>query len=236
VAVARQAPALERFGCRLPDKEQFLTQRIAMIFQPWTYYITDRKSSPLPLLECLRRAFEAEIDFIQIREKDMPAKELFRIAQQARQMAAGRHTRILIHDRLDVALAANLDGVHLGRTSIPVNELRKALGHKDFLVGVSTHSVEEILEAGSQGADYVTFGPVFYTSSKAAYGPPIGVKQLRRATQSTSLPILALGGIDAGHITECLEAGAHGIAAIRLFQDTMGDLKKLALKIKSTIR
>lgn len=207
-----------------------------MITEPWTYYITDRKSSSLSLAECLRRAVEAGVDFIQIREKDMPARDLFLLARQVRAMTLGRHTRVLINDRIDVALAAGLDGVHLGGGSVPPRILREALGRADFLVGVSTHSLQEIVVAAAQGADYVTFGPVYFTPSKAAYGSPVGLGKLQQAAQAAPLPVLALGGIGINQYAACLATGACGIAAIRLFQDPTLDLGDLVLKIKSTMQ
>jgi thiamine-phosphate pyrophosphorylase len=202
---------------------------------PWTLYITDRKSSGLPLLACIQRAIEAGIDLIQIREKDLPAQELFWLALKAREMAEGCCTRILVNDRLDIALAAGLDGVRLGGSSLPAHGIRSALPHQDFLIGVSTHTVDEVVIAAGQGATFVTFGPVFFTPSKAVYGVPRGSEMLREAAQSASIPVVALGGITAKNFRMCLDQGAAGIAAIRLFQDPACDLNELVRKIKLAV-
>jgi thiamine-phosphate pyrophosphorylase len=131
-------------------------------------------------------------------------------------------TRVLINDRLDVALAANAAGVHLGENSLPlevVSAWRRSAGRQDFLIGVSCHSLESAREAERGGADYVFFGPVFDTPSKAAFGPPQGIERLREVCASVEIPVLAIGGVNLGNARQCVAAGAAGIAAIRLFQD-----------------
>ncbi|HVN82817.1 MAG TPA: thiamine phosphate synthase [Terriglobia bacterium] len=188
----------------------------------WTYYITDRKTCPIPLIENIRQAIEASVDIIQIREKDLPARELFSLAVQAATLARGRSTRVLVNDRLDVALAAGFDGVHLAQNSVGPRSIRQQLHASEFLIGVSTHSIEEIRQLEDQGMSFVTFGPVYYTPSKAAYGVPVGPEALREAVRASRIPVLALGGIDEGNYRQCLALGAAGIAAIRLFQNPNG--------------
>ena len=101
----------------------------------WTYCITDRKTSEVPTLQHIRQIIRAGVDFLQIREKDLPARELYRLALKARAMARGHTTRILINDRLDIALAADLDGVHLAQTSMPADAIRARVSRKGFLIG-----------------------------------------------------------------------------------------------------
>lgn len=161
------------------------------------------------------------MDCIQIREKDLPARELFDLARQCVALAAGR-TRVLVNDRLDVALAAGAAGVHLGRESAPARQVKQwcRAGHAPpgFLVGVSCHSLDEALQAEADGADYIFFGPVFATPSKEAFGPPQGIARLAEVCRTVRIPALAIGGISPERASECLCAGAAGIVAIRLFQ------------------
>jgi thiamine-phosphate pyrophosphorylase len=131
-------------------------------------------------------------------------------------------TKIFINDRLDVALVAGAAGVHLGEQSLPpeqVNEWRRAAGRIDFQIGASCHSLESARAAERAGADYIFFGPIFATPSKAAFGPPQGTLRLLEVSASVQIPVIAIGGINAENASECIEATAAGIAAIRLFQD-----------------
>lgn len=174
------------------------------------------------LLAALRRAAEAGVDWIQIREKDMPGERLAGLARAAMDLAK-EGQRVLINNRLDVALATGAHGVHLGEASLPVEEvtrwLRSAKSSPDFLIGVSCHSLDSARSAEQGGARYVFFGPVFATPSKAALGAPQGLDRLAEVCRSVKIPVLAIGGITADNAPACLSAGASGIAAIRLFQD-----------------
>jgi thiamine-phosphate pyrophosphorylase len=203
--------------------------------RPILCYVTDRRgispsACPADLLELIERACAAGVDWIQIREKDLPAREMLELSQRA--VAAAGKTRILVNDRLDVALAAGAAGVHLGGESAPVAEVVRwcRAGHApaEFLIGASCHSLAEVLGAKSGGADYVFFGPVFATPSKLPYGPPQGIGQLAEVCQQACIPVIAIGGITAANAEECLQAGAAGIAAIRLFQEA----RELAALVK----
>jgi thiamine-phosphate pyrophosphorylase len=201
---------------------------------PLVCYITDRHSSPAPILHQIQLAIEAGIDLIQIREKDLATRELLELAQRARSLAKGAHSRILINDRLDIALVANLDGIHLGQHSVLPQVVRAQVPRKDFLVGASVHSPAEFREVENQGVSFVTLGPIFYTPSKAAYGDPIGVDVLEQVCRKSRVPVLALGGIDLGNYSLCLDRGAAGIAAIRLFQCSGQALKDIVREIQGT--
>lgn len=192
-------------------------------------YVTDRRSlSDSPeaagkfLLEKIERAAKAGVDWIQIREKDLSGKALAEFAGAALRRVAGAST-ILINDRLDVACAVKAGGVHLGEQSLPVNEAKRLVNEgragKDFLVGVSVHSLEAALAAEEAGASYVIFGPIFATPSKTDLGKPQGVWRLQAVCGRLKIPVLAIGGITLENARECLKAGASGIAAIRLFQE-----------------
>ena len=158
----------------------------------------------------------AGVDAVQVREKHLDDRSLFELARQARKMLPPE-VRLLINGRADVALAVGADGVHLPSSGLPVAALRRRFGRR-LLLGRSTHAPEEVVAAREDGADYVTFGPVYTTPSKVAYGPPPGLDGLRRAV-ATGLPVLALGGVDASRLEEVAAAGAHGAAGIRAFQD-----------------
>ncbi len=180
-------------------------------------YITDRRGvEPEPLERRIESAIDAGMDWIQIREKDLPTRALLRLAATAVEQA--RETKILVNDRLDVALAAGAHGIHLGGSSIPAAEACPRVP-QGFRVGVSCHSLEEAIRAEFAGASYVLFGPVFETPSKLPYGPPLGLDKLREATARVKIPVLAIGGITLDRVRACWAAGAAGIAAIRLFQE-----------------
>jgi thiamine-phosphate pyrophosphorylase len=191
-------------------------------------YVTDRKALASPageatrlLLEKMESAARAGMDWIEIREKDLFGRELFELTREALRRISPS-CRILVNDRLDVAIAAGAGGVHLGESSVPVSEAKQVVREKtrrtDFLVGASVHSLEAAQAAEKSGAHYLIFGPVFETPSKAAFGEPQGVEQLAKVSRSVSIPVLAIGGISAQKIRECVAVGSSGIAAIRLFQ------------------
>ncbi|MCL5671652.1 MAG: thiamine phosphate synthase [Acidobacteria bacterium] len=182
-------------------------------------YITDRRGiSPVPLLAHLQALVQAGIDLIQLREKDLATRELVELASAAVKISQGSETRVIINDRLDIALATGAHGVHLGVRSVPPEVVRRQVD-RDFLVGASCHSLEEALKAETGGADYILLGPIFDTPSKRPYGSPLGLDKLSEVTSRIRIPVLALGGITVERVRTCLEAGAAGIAGIRLFQE-----------------
>ena len=184
---------------------------------PLAYYITDRHSGSLPILQHIQQAIDASVDLIQIREKDLATQALLELSSRALELAKGSRTRVLVNDRVDVALAGDLDGVQLGHHSVETDTVRKHLSERTLLVGASVHSMTEFLNAAA-GASFVTLGPIFTTPSKSAYGPPLGLKLLERVCQCASIPVFALGGVGLENYRSCLSAGAAGVAAIRLFQ------------------
>ena len=188
------------------------------------------------LLARIRDAIEAGVDWIQIREKDFSGKQLVELTRETVVAAARRRTRVIVNDRLDVAVAAGAGGVHLGRESLPVREVvawrerNKAARTTvaGFVIGASCHSLVEARAAADEGADYIIFGPVFETPSKMQFGAPLGIERLREVCGEIRIRVLAIGGISMANAAQCFEAGAAGIAAIRLFQGaaSMDELRR----------
>jgi thiamine-phosphate pyrophosphorylase len=178
------------------------------------YVVTDRQlTGGRSLRLVVEAALQGGARAFQLREKDLPPRELYPLALEMRQLTQTYGARLLINDRVDVALAVNADGVHLTTTSLPASIARRVLG-PEHLIGVSTHTLAEAQAAAEEGADFLVFGPVFFTPSKAPYGQPVGLDALRAARATVNLPILAIGGIKKANIDQVLGAGADGIAVI----------------------
>jgi thiamine-phosphate pyrophosphorylase len=186
-------------------------------------YITDRRSlrSDIALLDAIARHLchnrAAGLDWIQIREKDLSARDLFALVEGALALPNPAGCKILVNTRVDVALAAGASGAHLPARS-PAARHWRALTPPGFLIGVSCHSADEVRAAQDQGADYAFFGPVFAPRSKTSDLPPRGLDGLAQAARAVEIPVLALGGITAANAQDCMNAGAAGIAAISLYQ------------------
>jgi thiamine-phosphate pyrophosphorylase len=197
--------------------------------KPLLCYVTDRRGlADAPelagklQLEKIAQAANAGVDWIQLREKDLSGRALAEFTARALALAGGR-SAVLVNDRVDVACSAGASGVHLGEHSLPAGEAKRfavqLCARENFLVGISAHSLEGALQAEKAGADYVIFGPVYATPSKAGFGEPQGTQRLREVCHRVAIPVLAIGGITLENTGDCLAAGAAGIAAIRLFQD-----------------
>ena len=190
-------------------------------------YVTDRTAlgssdSAEILLAKVRAAIAAGVDWVQIRERTLPVRELLTFVRAAIRISTD--VRMIVNDRLDVAIAAGTAGVHLGGESVPAREVvrwcRSGNAPAEFLVGVSCHSLEDAREAEDAGVSYVAFGPVFDTPSKRSFGEPQGIARVAEICRSVRLPVIAIGGVNEKNGEECLRAGAAGIAAIRLFQES----------------
>ena len=183
------------------------------------YLITDRQSAgdSDQLVKCLQRAIDAGVEQVQIREKDLTARQLMALIAALDR----KHARILVNGRMDVALASGADGVHLPSDS-PAPSFFRRLAPAGFLIGVSCHSVQQVLLAEQGGADFTVLGPIFATPSKLAYGEPLGLRVLHEAAHSAAIPVFALGGVNDTNREACQRAGARGIAGIRLFQERFG--------------
>jgi thiamine-phosphate pyrophosphorylase len=217
------------------------------------YYITDRRSLPgtdeqqrARLLDRIGNAAQAGVDYIQLREKDLPTRELEQVACQAVRITRERSAaaKLLINGRADVALASGADGVHLPSDNLPAAEIRALWARCNSvvpLIGVSAHSVRDVRYAEAQGADFCVLAPIFEKAKFAQEG--IGVAALRAACldpeqpenteaapRSSCFPVLGLGGITLANARDCLFAGASGLAGIRLFQQ--GDITETVRRLR----
>ncbi len=217
---------------------------------PILCYVTDSRSLASGtgdthsdvLVQRMADAISAGVDWIQVREKDLSGKEIVSLTREAlartkrANQRDGPTTQIVVNDRLDIAVSEGAGGVHLGEQSLPVKDVRDLLAAgpgKEFLLGVSCHSMNSAMCAARDGASYIFFGPVFATPLKAAFGAPQGLPLLSEICRSVTIPVLAIGGITLENAPACLAAGAAGIAAIRLFQE-VADLLSLvqALRVR----
>jgi thiamine-phosphate pyrophosphorylase len=135
------------------------------------------------------------------------------MAYRFRELTARHNAKLFINDRLDIALSVEADGVHLGQSGIPLRAVRGVV-NSGMMIGCSTHSVKEAIDAQADGADFITFGPLFQTPSKLKYGEPVGLEALCEVSKNINLPIFGIGGIKSNNITDVLKAGASGIALI----------------------
>lgn len=178
------------------------------------YLVTDRnQTGGRDLLWVLERALEGGVRAVQLREKDLGGRELFVLAEKTKRLCERYQANLFVNDRVDVALGVDADGVHLGGDSLPVRAARELLG-AEKLIGVSTHSIDEAREAEQEKADFILFGPVYFTASKAAYGEPQGLGRLKKVVEKISLPVYAIGGVKVENIAEVKETGVRGIALI----------------------
>jgi thiamine-phosphate pyrophosphorylase len=186
--------------------------------------VTDRKSSNKGLVKILEDCCKYGVKAIQLREKDMQAGELVKLAKKMRTLTSKTKTKLMINDKLDAVLLSNAEGLHLPENGVDIKLLKK---YKGLILGKSVHSLERARKADKEGYDYLLFGPVFRTPAKVKYGEPQGLDKLEKVCSSVNIPVFAVGGIIPARTKKCLEAGAHGIAV-------MGGIMKSA-NIKKTI-
>lgn len=193
------------------------------------YLITDRHVTRRPLIEAVRLALEGGIRAVQLREKDLPARELQALAKDMRQLTRDFGAKLFINDRVDVAIASESDGVHVGVNGIPAAAIRSLVGN-DMLIGMSTHTIDEAKAARDSGANFITFGPVYDTPSKSKYGAPVGLNVLESIKIELDIPVFALGGIKSGNLRAVFGAGCDGVAMISAILDS-DDIKATARKM-----
>jgi len=177
------------------------------------YLITDRKAcAPRTLLDVVDEACGQGIKAVQLREKDVGGRALYKLAKQLRKVTKQYGTLLFINDRVDIALAVGADGIHCRENSLSPEVIKKL--SNDLLIGSSVHSVKRAQKVKSEGADFLLFGPVFYTPSKDSYGQPQGIERLKEVIKSVNIPVFAVGGINMEEAQACLDVGAEGIAGI----------------------
>ncbi len=178
------------------------------------YLVTDRRQTGgRPLAPLVGQAAAAGLRTVQVRERDLATRDLLALSAELRAMMQAQGGRVMINDRADLVLALGADGVHLRADSLPVKVVRRLLG-PERLIGVSAHSLDEVVRAESDGADFVVLGPVYDTPSKREYGPPIGLHPLEEAGRRCRIPVFAIGGITAARVAEVRRAGAYGVAVV----------------------
>jgi thiamine-phosphate pyrophosphorylase len=181
---------------------------------PKVYPITDTRLSGLSHAQQVARLIKGGASLIQLRDKDAAPQEFYREAAAALQIARDHNARLIINDRVDIALALKADGVHLGQTDLPAEAARRLLG-KDAIIGFSTHNLQQAESATAMPVDYIAFGPIFQTSSKENPEPVAGLSALREVRAIVGcLPLVAIGGITAASAVEVLRAGADALAII----------------------
>jgi thiamine-phosphate pyrophosphorylase len=176
--------------------------------------VTDRhQTNGRPLVPLLQRVLTATAPAIQLRERDLSTRDFVTLAREVQALTSSRRTQLLVNDRIDVALALDGVGVHLRSNSLPVSAARQLLGSQR-LVGISVHTIDEAVQAESQGADYSVFGPISETPSKQMFGPPLGIHTLEKVCRLIRIPIIGIGGVTAARAREMRRAGAFGAAVI----------------------
>ncbi len=175
--------------------------------------ITDRKVCGKKLPDIIEQAIEGGVGTVQLREKDLSTRELYSLAKEIREITKVKDVNLIVNDRVDIAIAVDADGVHLGWQSLEIGSVRKMIG-QDKLIGFSAHSLKEAERAENSGADYVTISPIFDTVNKDYFIKPLGVDEPGKIKKQISIPVIALGGINGNNVNEVLENGADGIAVI----------------------
>ncbi len=202
---------------------------------PPVYLITDRKLATPDLCSALEAALKGGVRMVQLREKDLSSTELRTIAGEILKLTRFYGAKLLMNGAPELAAEIGADGVQLGVNSCRISTARRILGEQ-AIIGYSAHSTHEVESAAHQGANFVTFSPVYYTASKAQYGPPQGLQALGNICQKSPIPVYALGGINIDRVKDVLAAGAQGIALISaLFgaSDIQKSTQKLLRKISS---
>jgi thiamine-phosphate pyrophosphorylase len=173
-------------------------------------FITDHKASSLKFEDMTRKVLKSGVQWIQHRDKKSSRRQVYQNSVILRQITKGTRAVLTINDYPDIALAADADGVHLGQDDLPLREARKVMG-KDTIIGISTHSQEQAVEAERDGADYIGFGPVFHTGTKDA-GHPKGIDLLRKIRKEVGIPLVAIGGINLENLVSVFETGVDAVA------------------------
>jgi thiamine-phosphate pyrophosphorylase len=203
---------------------------------PKLYPITDARLSGLPHAEQVRRLGRGGATLVQLREKHLSPREFYREAEEALRVARSLGVRLIINDRADIALAISADGVHLGQDDLPPEAARELLTER-AIIGFSTHSISQAIEASRLPVDYIAIGPIFPTSSKENPDPVVGLEGLRRVREAIGrIPLVAIGGIGLENIKDVLRAGADSVACISLLLSQQGEIESRTREILADIQ
>ncbi len=188
---------------------------------PRLYVVTNRHQTPQrPLRLVVQETLRAGTKFVQLREKDLDTCQLLSLAKDLLPDVHRHHAILLVNDRADIAQCIGADGVHLRSNSLPIPHVRRLLGPQ-ALIGKSTHSLDDVLAAEAEGANFLVLGPIFDTPSKRSYGPPLGLRVLEEVCKQCSVPIYAIGGMTPERVREVKLAGAYGVAVISAILESM---------------
>jgi thiamine-phosphate pyrophosphorylase len=202
---------------------------------PLLYLVTDRtRTAGRPLLDVVEAALQGSVEAVQLRERDLSGAELFDLAYRLHALCLTYGARLLINDRIDVALAVNADGIHLPVDSFAAVDARHLLGSA-ALIGASAHSLQQAQAAAAGGADFIVFGPVFDTPSKRRFGPPVGLDALATVTRAMKCPVLAIGGMTPERVAAVLQRGARGVAVIAAISEA-ADPRAAAARMRDCLR
>ena len=175
--------------------------------------ITNRNICETKLVDIISQAIDGGVETVQLREKDLNTVELYDLASEIREITKKRGVNLIINDRVDIALAVDADGVHLGWQSLNIEIVRRMIG-RDKLIGFSAHNLQEAEKAENCGADYITISPIFDTAYKDYFIKPLGTEEIGKIREQIDIPVIALGGINENNVSSVLENGADGIAVM----------------------
>jgi thiamine-phosphate pyrophosphorylase len=189
--------------------------------------ITDRKVCGKKLTDIIEQAIDGGVGTVQLREKDLSTGDLYSLAKEIREITERKGANLIINDRVDIAIAVDADGVHLGWQSLEIDTVRRMIG-QDKIIGFSAHSLEEAKRAENSGADYISISPIFDTVNKDYFIEPLGVGEIGKIKAQINIPVIALGGINENNVSKVLKSGADGIAMISaiLLSDSPGQAVK----------
>ena len=196
------------------------------------YAITDRRlCAPASLVQVVRSLLDAGVKGIQLREKDLDDTELGPLAEEIAGLCRSHGAKLFINSRIGIGLDVRASGVHLPANAPSVREMLER-DHGRLIIGCSVHSLEEARKREEEGADFVTFSPVYVTASKPGYGPAAGIEKLAEVSRAVRIPVFALGGITPERVAECLWAGAYGVAVMSGLMSAEGAGQRAALYLR----
>ncbi len=196
------------------------------------YLVTDRSFlRGRKLSEVVEEAILGGVTIVQVREKELSTKQFYNIALEVKEVTDKYKIPLIINDRIDIALAVDADGVHLGQDDMPLKIARKIIG-KNKIIGISAGNVAEAKEAEKDGADYIGIGAVFFTGTKKDIDKPIGLEGLKTIVHSVNIPSVAIGGVNKNNSEDVIKTGANGISVISAILNN-DDVKKAAKELKT---